>query len=469
MLIRRQYQAAGGMLMELTKRVAEYVTTAGLEDFPPEAIAAAKAAITDCIGCMLAGSAEPLAEALCRYAQSLGGHPQASVAGRCFRTATPEAALINGAMSHALDYDDVTFITKTHPSAALLPAALPLAEAVDAAGADLLLAYLVGFEVACAIGDALSPAYFDDLGWHPTGPLGALGAAAAAARLLRLNPEQTAMTLSLAASQAAGLRQNFGTMTKPYHAGAACRSGITAALLVQAGFTAGTDALEGRFGFMRAFSGGSGYDPARAADSLGRRCFMVESGVEIKKYPCCGSAHLALDATAKLLRQQPIPPEQVERVEVLVDFDPPRSLIHDRPAGGLEGKFSLQYCLAAELLDGQIGLDTFTDEQVQRPAAQELMPRIGMRRIPGYEGQTSWTEAYNQVSVHLKDGRTLTERAERATSGALRGATAAEVRAKFRDCAGVALSADNANAALEMLDNLEELPAVRPLAELLAG
>ena len=148
----------------------------------------------------------------------------------------------------------------------------------------------MGFEVACAVGEAISPAYFDDLGWHPTGPLGTLGAAAAAARLLHLAPGQTAMAISLAASQASGLRQNFGTMTKPYHAGAACRAGVNAAKLVQAGFTASDDALEGRFGFMRAFSGGSGYDPDRAAASLGNRCFMVESGIEIKKYPCCGSA-----------------------------------------------------------------------------------------------------------------------------------------------------------------------------------
>ena len=352
--------------MEVTKKFAEYVTTAGLEDFPPEAVAAAKAAIIDCLGCMLAGSKEPLADVLCDYVGGLGGTPSATVVGRGFKTSTPEAALINGAMSHALDYDDVTFITKTHPSAVLIPAALPLAEEVGATGGEMLLAYLLGFEVACAVGDAISPAYYDDLGWHPTGPLGTLGAAAAASRLLGLDAGQTAMAISLAASQAAGLRQNFGTMTKPYHAGAACRSGITAAKLVRAGFTASADALEGRFGFMRAFSGGSGYDPEKAAASIGNRCYMVESGIEIKKYPCCGSAHLALDATAKLLAQETFTADQVDHIDVLVDFDPPRSLIHSRPTGGLEGKFSMQYCLAAEILDGGIGLASFTDEQVMR-------------------------------------------------------------------------------------------------------
>ena len=455
--------------MEVTKKIAEYVVNTGLEDFPPEAIFAAKAAIIDCLGCALAGSKEPLADILANYLTDLGGKPTATVIGRGFKTNAPEAGLINGAMSHALDYDDITFITKTHPSTVLIPAALPVAEEAAASGRDMLLAYLLGFEVACAVGDAISPAYYDDLGWHPTGPLGALGAAAAASRLLGLDQEQTAMAISLAASQSSGLRQNFGTMTKPFHAGHACKCGITAAKLVRGGFTSGTDALEGRFGFMRAFSGGKDYNPDKAAASLGSRSFMLESGVEIKKYPCCGSAHLALDATTKLQQREALEAADIERIEVRVDFDPPRSLIHSRPKEGLEGKFSLQYCLAAEILDGRVVMSTFTDEQVMRPEAQELIPKIEMKRHSGYEGQTSWTEAYHEVEIHLKDGRVLTERADRATTGALRGATFDEVRVKFQDCAGIALTDENAAATLEMLDNLEDIGPVGPLADLLGG
>ena len=152
-------------------------------------------------------------------------------------------------------------------------------------------------------------------------------------------------------------------MTKPFHAGSACRTGITAARLVQAGFTASLDAIEGRFGFMHAFSGGEGYDKERVLQNLGSRCYLVESGVEVKKYPCCGSAHLALDAFSRLMDREKIEPEQVDRIDVKVDFDPPRSLIHSRPKTALEGKFSMQYCLAAFLLDGQVGLNTFSDQQ----------------------------------------------------------------------------------------------------------
>ena len=298
-------------------------------------------------------------------------------------------------------------------------------------------------------------------------PLGAVGAAAAASRIMGLDPEQTAMAVSLAASQASGLRQNFGTMTKPFHAGDAARAGVVAAKLVREGFTASEDALEGRFGFIRAFSGGQGFDSEQVAQNLGNKCYLVESGIEIKKYPCCGSAHLALDATFDLLSQGSIDPAAVDRIDVMVDFDPPRSLIHSRPVSSLEGKFSMQYCLAAALLDQRVGLQSFTDDQVMRPEAQALIPRIDMRRIPGNEGQPSWTEGFHQVDVQMKDGSTLRQQAHRANSGALRGVTMEDVREKFRDCASPALSEATTAEVLSRLDLLEEGKPVSSLAELL--
>ena len=161
--------------MDITKHIGEFVTGADLKDFPPEGVEAAKGAIMDCLACTLAGCHEPLADILCRYVAAESGSPAASVVGRGFRTSAANAALVNGAMAHALDYDDITQITKTHPTAVLLPAALAVAEATGASGREMLLGYMVGFEVACSVGEALSEAYYDDLGWHPTGPLGAVG------------------------------------------------------------------------------------------------------------------------------------------------------------------------------------------------------------------------------------------------------------------------------------------------------
>ena len=453
--------------MNITKRIAEYITATGIEDFPPDAIEASKGAIMDTLACMLAGSQESLSDILCRYVAAEAASPSATVVGRGFKTSAANAALINGAMAHALDYDDITQITKTHPTAVLLPASLAVAEELGASGKDMLLGYMTGFEVACAVGEALSEAYYDDLGWHPTGPLGAVGAAAAASKIMDLDPDRTAMAVSLAASQASGLRQNFGTMTKPFHAGDAARAGVASAKLVREGFTASADALEGRFGFIRAFSGGQGFETEQIAQNLGNKCYLVESGIEIKKYPCCGSAHLALDATFGLLSQAAIEPEAVDRIDVMVDFDPPRSLIHSRPVSSLEGKFSMQYCLAAALLDRRVGLQSFTDDQVMRPEAQGLIPRIDMRRIPGNEGLPSWTEGYHQVEVQLKDGNVLRRQAHRADSGALRGVTMEDIREKFRDCSAQLLSEATTGEVLSRLDTLEEGEPVVDLTDLL--
>ena len=455
--------------MEITRRIGQYITDASFEDFPPDAVEAAKGAIMDCLACMLAGSQEDLADILCRYVAAESSAPAASVVGRGFRTSAANAALVNGAMAHALDYDDITHITKTHPTAVLLPAALAVAEETGASGREMLLGYMAGFEVACAVGESLSEAYYDDLGWHPTGPLGAIGSAAAASKIMALDPEQTAMAISLAASQASGLRQNFGTMTKPFHAGDAARAGVVSARLVRDGFTASQDALEGRFGFIRAFSGGQGFNSEQVVENLQNKCYLVESGIEIKKFPCCGSAHLALDAAFNLLSQGAIDPQAVDKIEVMVDFDPPRSLIHSRPMSSLEGKFSMQYCLAAALLDQRVGLQSFSDEQVLRSDAQSLIPRIDMRRFPGNEGKPSWSEGYNEVDVYLKDGTVLRQQAHRANSGALRGVTVEDIREKFRDCASQVLSEPKAAEVLSRLDRLEESEPVSGLVELLRG
>ena len=173
-------------LPAITQAIAQYVYNTQIEDFSEETIQAAKAAIIDSLACMLAGSLEPLAKILCQYIEEEGGHPTASVIGKQIKTTTTNAALVNGAIGHALDYDDITEVTKTHPTVVLLPAVLALAEENMSSGRDLLLAYLVGFEVACSIGVGMSPAYFDELGWHPTGPLGTVGASAGASKILQM-------------------------------------------------------------------------------------------------------------------------------------------------------------------------------------------------------------------------------------------------------------------------------------------
>jgi 2-methylcitrate dehydratase PrpD len=453
----------------VTRGLAEYIVSASIEDFPPEAVHAAKAGILDCVGCMLAGCHEPLADVLSDFVRETGGTPTTTVVGRGMKTSPPNAALLNGAIAHALDYDDITRNLKGHPSVVFLPPALALGEHLNRSGRDVLLAYMVGFEVASSLGTGMSIKYSDDLGWHPTGPLGTIGAGAAAARMLALDAERTAMVLSLAASQASGLRENFGTMTKPFHAGNASRSGVVAAMLVGRGHTASTTGLEGRFGFMHAFSGGAGYDRDRVLAGLGKQFSLVRPGIEIKKYPCCGSTHHALDALFALLEEAPVNPAQVEKVDVEVDFDPPRSLIHYDPHTALEGKFSMQYCIAAALVDGRVGLGSFTDAQVERPEVRALIPRVRMVRNPGYEGKPSWIEATTQVRITLRSGKVRQQRVARSYEGPLRGVTGDDLRTKFMDCASRALDERTAKLAFTELERLETLDSLGDLMETLQG
>jgi len=455
--------------MGLTTEVARFITTVKYDDFTPKAIFAARHGIIDCIACALAGSKEALANILVDFAQETGGGNAATIIGRGIKTSAPMAALVNGAMGHALDYDDIARILKGHPSVVCLPPALAVGEAVGASGRDVMLAYMIAFEVSSAIGSGMGVDYGDDLGWHPTAPLGTLAAAAAASRLLGLNEEQSAMALSLAASHACGLRENFGTMTKPFHAGNASRGGVTAAMLVKRGYTAATTGLEGRFGFMHAFSGGRGEDVNAPLEHLGKQFFLERPGVNIKKYPCCGSTHNPLDAYFLLRKEQRVDHRDVESVEVLVDFDPPRSLIHSNPHTALEGKFSIQYCLAAALVDDKVGLAQFEDAEVMRPEIRALIPKITMKRNPGYEGKPSWVEQYNEVRIRLKDGTVLSQSQGRDYEGPVVGVTPEGMDMKFRDCAGRALPGSKVNEALEILHGLEKQPSIAGLMQAVSG
>jgi 2-methylcitrate dehydratase PrpD len=456
--------------MGLTTEIAKYIVGAKFEDFTPKAVFAARHGIIDCVACALAGAKEDLTKVLVGFAQDNGAGNAATLIGQGMKASAPMAALVNGAMGHALDYDDITRPFKGHPSVVCLPPALAVGEAVGASGRDVMLAYMVAFEVGCAVGTGMGVDYADDLGWHPTAPLGTLSAAAAAAKLLGLNQEQTAMALSLAASNACGLRENFGTMTKPFHAGNSSRGGVTAAMLVKRGYLAATTGLEGRFGFMHAFSGGRGEDVNEPLKQLGKAFFLEQPGVNIKKYPCCGSTHTPLDAFFKLTQKKKIDHREVEAVDVMVDFDPPRSLIHSDPHSALEGKFSIQYTIAAALVDGKVGLAQFDDDaQVMRPEIRALVPKIKMKRNPGYEGKPSWVEASNEIRITLKDGTVLAQNEPRTYEGPVIGVSPEGMDMKFRDCASRALPTAKVNESLEILHNLEKQASIDTLMRVVGG
>lgn len=451
--------------MGATEIIANFIVQTQYDQIPKEAIDFANGAILDGLGCALAGTQEPSGKIMTAYVKELGGKPEATVFGGGFKTSAPQAALANGTMAHALDYDDVAVTWVGHPTVALLPAVLALGERGKLCGRDALAGYILGFEVGAKLGACIGLGHYA-LGWHATVTLGTMAAAAASAKMLRLDGHQTRMALGIATSLAGGTRQNFGTMTKPFHAGNAARNGMVAALLAKRGFTADEAILESPMGFFRLFSGGADCDIAKATQGLGQPFDIVSPGVSMKPYPCCRLTHRCIDAILYLIKEYRPRPEDVERVECRTAEAAPQVLIHSRPKAALEGKFSMQYCMAIALLDGQVGLKQFTDEKVLDPKAQELLSRVEFVHPEGLTGMEVLTMP-EAVTIKLKDGRELSHEVAIPKGDPPNPMTEEELALKYRDCASFVLSPQETQKSLEMVSHLEDLKDITQLMELL--
>ena len=450
--------------MGATARIAEFIAKSRWEEIPREAVLQAKRAIQDSIGVTLAGSTEPPARIIQKIAEAEGGAPLATLLGTRIRTGGVWAALANGTAGHALDFDDTNFAMMGHPSVPVLSAALAAGELALANGRALLHAFLLGFEVETALGEVVNPVQYQR-GFHATGTLGALGAAAAAAKLLELDPVETQHALAIAASQASGLKENFGTMTKPLHAGHAARSGFLAALLARDGFTASATAIEGSQGYLKVL-GSQVDDPAATLLRLGAPWKILTTGVAVKPYPSCACTHSIIDAVLELREKHAIRPADVALVEVGVNPLVPNILIHSNPHTGLEGKFSAQFCAAAALADGSVGISTFEDQRLADPGIRALMGKVTMTvdpSIPNSLERHMWT----RVTMSLLDGKRL-EIPPREVQGHPAVPLSRErLLAKFLDCAERALPKERAESAAEMLDSLEGCPDLRSLTAIL--
>jgi len=446
--------------MGLSAELARFVSETGFEDLPPEAVVQAKRAILDTLGVALAGCREEGPSIVARLAHERAASGRASVLGWPLRLPPQEAALVNGTAAHALDYDDVNASMRGHPSAPVLPAALALAQETGQGGRALVLAFVLGVEVEAKVGTVMGGRHYA-LGWHPTSTLGTLGAAAACAKLLGLDAQRTQMALGIAASMACGVRANFGTMTKPLHVGLAARNGVEAAMLAAQGFTASEEALESPEGFVHAFLGGQAGEAH--LPPLGQPYDLVQPGLGQKRYPCCYATHRALDAALDLAPH--VDPAHIARVQVRVSRGTLMPLRRELPRTGLEGKFSMQYCVAAALLDGHIGLATFTDQAVARPQAARLMGLVQVQEddSPGADPLNMWAE----VTVHTSDGGQRSARVEIPKGDPRRPLTWEELADKFRDCASLHLPPARAEEALALISRLEEVEDVGALAQML--
>ena len=433
---------------------------------PSTARSRAAQALCDTIGVSLAGVVEPAAVIARRVADSIG-NGACQVLGRLERLGSADAALANGVAAHALDYDDMCFVSLAHPSCALVPALLATGELVGASGRLVLDGYVVGFEIECRLGVVMNPRHYHDRGWHCTSSIGTVGAAAAAARVLGLSPAATSHALGIAASAACGLKENIGAMVKPLHAGMAARNGVMAARLAQAGFTASEHAIDGPQGYLAAM------DSERPASSLmdvladlNARWEIIDTGITVKLYPSCAATHPPLDALIAMKRRERITADQVQAIDVEVDSMTPRLLIHPDPLTGLEAKFSMPFCAAAAIVYERIGIDTFDADHIRNPTVQALMKHVSLRANDEFDKGAPLARA--RVSVYLRDGRVVSQAVDgaRGYPGRL---TEQELATKFAGCATRRLSESAASAAWAAVMSLDAITDVRELTRVLVA
>lgn len=459
----------------LTGYVAHFITTTRPGDIPRDVMRLGKRSILDGLGLALAGNAAESGHIVRQYLRTLGcpTNRGCTVIGTPLKMPPRFAAFANGIAIHADDYDDTQLAVAkdrvygllTHPTAPALPPVLALAERDNRSGLDMLTAYQVAVEMETKVSEAINPRHYDH-GFHSTATIGTIAAAAGAARMLRLNEEQTRRALGIAASQAAGLRENFGTMTKPFHPGRSCESGIVAADFARLGWTATPIVLEAGRGFFKA--AGGGYDPVAIEDKLGNPWSFSYPGVSIKPHPSGSLTHPGMGLMLDLIRQYGIRPERVAKVKVGTNRHMPNALIHHRPKNELQAKFSMEFCMAILLLDGKAGLAEFTDKVVNRRDVQAMIEKVEFGVHPvaeaaGYEKMTTL------IDVELTDGRILGGRADFGKGSPANPMSDEELATKFRECAAWGrLPSASAERIVSMVFDLEKLKSVRELTRLLA-
>ncbi len=450
------------------RELAERIVAMRYADLPPEALKWGRVSVLDTVGVMLAGAAEDTATLLEAALELKPDAGPCLIVGSRRRATAPDAALINGTAAHALDFDNTVALMGGHISATLVPALIAAGEHCGASGRDLLLAQAAGFETGAALGRVLNP-HHTDKGWHPTSTLGVFAVAAACAKLFGLTVEQTETALAIAVSHSAGVKANFGTMTKPLHAGQCARSGLLAALLARKGYTANVESFEHKHGFFQLFNGLGNFDADRAFGDWGRPFDIMTPGAGYKQYPCCYSTHAAIECVLNLAREHgPFDAAAVSRVESWTSTAALAYTDRPDPQSDLDAKFSVQYCVARALVDGKVLLAHFENGAYRDAAVRALLPRV--RATPYTPEQFPAKPPFaGEVSVTLADGRVFSSRVDRPLGRAADNAISdADMKTKFEDCAGRVLAPAGVAAAYRAIQELEKLDVIMDLTALLA-
>ena len=451
--------------LPLTQALAQYVLAPTFGGQESQACAIALTGTMDTMATLLAGQNEPVVRIARQHVAVQGSTlAQAPAPSAQHMLGMAQAALVNAVAGHALDYDDVAM--SAHPSTVLVPAIWAAAHHLGASGADMLRAYVVGYEVWAEL-FSREPEQYHIKGWHPTGVFGVVGAAAAVAYLYRaqLTVGQTAQALSIAASSAAGLVANFGTMTKPWHAGRSAAAAIEAVQLAQLGLTAATDVFEHHAGFLAALSPSGKVDLQRPA-TIGDVPRLIEWGVSIKRYPVCYSGHRVIDGVLQLKSAHSLQASDVQQVDVTIGTAQASMLRNHLPVTGLEAKFSIEFDVASALVAGDVGLTQLTDAFTNQPDMQTLMQKVVVHINPHncpIDPAFSYADA---VRITTVDGRVLETGEIRFPKGnAMYPLSAEELRSKFLDCVAYGQSACNGAQLYNTLLALGDMPDVRELVQ----
>lgn len=455
----------------LTAHVAAFAAGLRFDDLPAEVVETGRTHILDTLGLALSGAAAQPSPIIRRYLAGLCGEAgESRVLGSELRVAPRFAAFANATAMHVDDFDDTNVPASAgwaggvHASVSVLAAALAVAEREGAPGAELTVAYHVGTEIVAKLNAAMSQRHYES-GFHTTGTLNGFGAAAAAARLMRADATAIARAFGLAASQSSGLRANFGTMAKPFHAGHAAECGVVSADLAALGFTAAENVLEAEQGFFIASAGG--YDEAAMIDKLGRPWALIEPGSWLKPFPSGAVSHPGMTLMADLVAEHDIDPGEVAKVTVTTNQRFMSVLAFKRPADATQAKFSLPFGLAAILLRRRAGLAEYTDAFVDAPETRAMIGRIEHRAYaqpePGYSNATTL------IDVEMKDGRVIHGRADYGRGSPQRRMSFEDVAEKFRGCAAhVEWPRERVESVIQFVRELERLPDIRIITAALA-
>jgi 2-methylcitrate dehydratase PrpD len=453
--------------MGVTEKIAGFIVDTDYEDIPRDTVEKAKRTALDCLGAALAGVGEPVSQTITGYATKLGGPPQASVFGAGVKVSVRDAALANGVIAHSLDYDDCG-VKIGHPSVLVLPAVLSLGEHLGASGRDILTAYMLGLEIegklALHADFKLMQARLNHQTWY-----GSIGAAAACTKLLRLDVAKTRMALGIAANFACGLSANHGSMAGAMAAGNACRNGVIAVLMAQEGVTANSNIIEAKNGFYDTLVGAGHYDAERMANGLGNPFYIESPGIGLKKYPSCYHTHRALDSVFQLLGEHRLTEKDIVEVDVGTSERAMRVLAFSEPETPYQAKYSMPYCIAAAVVDGQVTLKTFTSDKMQDRGILEARKKVHLSFPdlpiwPGLADVGPDTEFVgNPVTIRTTDGRSYAARVDIPRGDPALPLTDDELLSKYRDCGRSQLSSDDIERSVSLVLELEKVSNIGTL------